>query len=175
MFIWLFSTTRTAFSSHCPDHLYTSLFVDLPAACYFLVLWFIHLLLILTFIVYNWILCRCGHEFCYRCGAEWKNKKATCSCPIWDERNIEYDSDSDSDWNHARWEVCSYASFYLRKDPLGHSVFAGRPSFMKTCWSLLFLVSLEVLCSYADNMGTVTESFLKIKCEYVASFCRVNI
>ncbi|XP_030453684.1 E3 ubiquitin-protein ligase RSL1-like [Syzygium oleosum] len=34
------------------------------------------------------ITCRCGYEFCYICGAEWKNKKATCSCPIWDERNI---------------------------------------------------------------------------------------
>ncbi|XP_030526785.1 E3 ubiquitin-protein ligase RSL1-like [Rhodamnia argentea] len=34
------------------------------------------------------ITCRCGHEFCYTCGAEWKKKKATCSCPIWDERNI---------------------------------------------------------------------------------------
>ncbi|XP_059275736.1 E3 ubiquitin-protein ligase RSL1-like [Lycium ferocissimum] len=36
------------------------------------------------------IYCRCGHEFCYICGAEWKNKKATCSCKIWDERNIIY-------------------------------------------------------------------------------------
>ncbi|OIT32560.1 PREDICTED: probable E3 ubiquitin-protein ligase ARI9 [Nicotiana attenuata] len=36
------------------------------------------------------IYCRCGHEFCYTCGAEWKNKKPTCSCPIWDERNIIY-------------------------------------------------------------------------------------
>ncbi|KAK9940217.1 hypothetical protein M0R45_016888 [Rubus argutus] len=34
------------------------------------------------------ITCRCGYEFCYTCGAEWKNKKPTCSCPIWDERNI---------------------------------------------------------------------------------------
>ncbi|XP_059660613.1 E3 ubiquitin-protein ligase RSL1-like [Cornus florida] len=34
------------------------------------------------------IYCRCGYEFCYTCGAEWKNKKATCNCPIWDERNI---------------------------------------------------------------------------------------
>ncbi|KAF6134825.1 hypothetical protein GIB67_002226 [Kingdonia uniflora] len=31
---------------------------------------------------------RCGNEFCYTCGAHWKNKKATCSCLIWDERNI---------------------------------------------------------------------------------------
>ncbi|XP_026454856.1 uncharacterized protein LOC113356058 [Papaver somniferum] len=34
------------------------------------------------------ITCRCGHEFCYTCGAVWINKKATCDCPIWDERNL---------------------------------------------------------------------------------------
>nr|KJB35591.1 hypothetical protein B456_006G120800 [Gossypium raimondii] len=34
------------------------------------------------------ITCRCGFEFCYTCGAEWRNKKPTCSCPIWDEPNI---------------------------------------------------------------------------------------
>ncbi|GFQ08078.1 putative uncharacterized protein at4g01020 chloroplastic [Phtheirospermum japonicum] len=34
------------------------------------------------------IYCRCGHEFCYTCGAEWKDKKATCTCRIWDEHNI---------------------------------------------------------------------------------------
>ncbi|WOG87563.1 hypothetical protein DCAR_0206792 [Daucus carota subsp. sativus] len=34
------------------------------------------------------ISCRCGHQFCYSCGAEWKNKKATCNCALWDERNI---------------------------------------------------------------------------------------
>ncbi|KAL8516091.1 hypothetical protein ACS0TY_014678 [Phlomoides rotata] len=37
------------------------------------------------------IYCRCGHEFCYTCGKEWKNKRASCTCPIWDERNIVYD------------------------------------------------------------------------------------
>ncbi|XP_057781743.1 E3 ubiquitin-protein ligase RSL1-like [Salvia miltiorrhiza] len=37
------------------------------------------------------IYCRCGHEFCYTCGAEWRNKKATCKCPIWDERNLIYE------------------------------------------------------------------------------------
>ncbi|KAL4592210.1 hypothetical protein LXL04_005197 [Taraxacum kok-saghyz] len=36
------------------------------------------------------IYCRCGYEFCYTCGAEWINKKATCRCPIWDENNIIY-------------------------------------------------------------------------------------
>ncbi|KAK3036827.1 hypothetical protein RJ639_031305 [Escallonia herrerae] len=37
--------------------------------------------------------CRCGFEFCYTCGAEWKNAKATCACPLWDEENILYDED----------------------------------------------------------------------------------
>ncbi|XP_071709326.1 E3 ubiquitin-protein ligase RSL1-like [Rutidosis leptorrhynchoides] len=36
------------------------------------------------------IYCRCGYEFCYTCGAQWINKKPTCNCPIWDERNIIY-------------------------------------------------------------------------------------
>ncbi|CAM8952711.1 unnamed protein product [Rhodiola kirilowii] len=31
------------------------------------------------------IYCRCGYEFCYTCGAEWIDKKATCSCPLWNE------------------------------------------------------------------------------------------
>ncbi|KAF5751523.1 E3 ubiquitin-protein ligase rbrA isoform X2 [Tripterygium wilfordii] len=41
--------------------------------------------------------CRCGYEFCYNCGAEWKDKKATCSCPLWDEDNIWDDNDRDVD------------------------------------------------------------------------------
>ncbi|XP_058110198.1 E3 ubiquitin-protein ligase RSL1-like [Magnolia sinica] len=40
--------------------------------------------------------CRCGYEFCYTCGAEWKNKKAMCSCPLWDEENIWHDDDDES-------------------------------------------------------------------------------
>ncbi|CAL4950717.1 unnamed protein product [Urochloa decumbens] len=32
--------------------------------------------------------CMCGYEFCYTCGKEWKGKKATCSCLLWDVRNI---------------------------------------------------------------------------------------
>ncbi|PRQ33730.1 putative transcription factor C2H2 family [Rosa chinensis] len=33
------------------------------------------------------ITCRCGYQFCYTCGAEWKDKKP-CSCPLWDEQHI---------------------------------------------------------------------------------------
>lgn len=36
------------------------------------------------------IICRCGHEFCYTCGAEFKQKMPTCSCPLWAEHNILY-------------------------------------------------------------------------------------
>ncbi|XP_065868665.1 E3 ubiquitin-protein ligase RSL1-like [Euphorbia lathyris] len=41
--------------------------------------------------------CRCGFEFCYNCGAEWKDKKATCTCPLWDEDNIWDDGDRDEE------------------------------------------------------------------------------
>ena len=57
------------------------------------------------------LFCRCGYEFCYNCGAEWKNKTATCSCPLWEEDFIwrenresdeeeedEDEEDSDDDW-----------------------------------------------------------------------------
>ena len=48
------------------------------------------------------ILCCCVlqvrlYEFCYTCGKEWKEKKATCSCPLWEERNI-IDDDSEDDY-----------------------------------------------------------------------------
>lgn len=32
--------------------------------------------------------CWCGHEFCYACGAEYRNKQQTCHCAYWDEQNI---------------------------------------------------------------------------------------
>ncbi|PKU65242.1 uncharacterized protein LOC110101456 [Dendrobium catenatum] len=41
--------------------------------------------------------CRCGYEFCYTCGAEWKDKKATCSCPLWDEQYIWYDDSEEEE------------------------------------------------------------------------------
>ncbi|KAF5700677.1 arylsulfatase [Fusarium mundagurra] len=30
------------------------------------------------------ISCRCGHQFCYLCGRQWR----TCNCPQWDERHL---------------------------------------------------------------------------------------
>ncbi|KAI7749551.1 LOW QUALITY PROTEIN: hypothetical protein M8C21_021918 [Ambrosia artemisiifolia] len=57
--------------------------------------------------------CRCGYEFCYTCGAEWKNKKATCNCPLWDEGNIvdtEEEEDDDDDFEDVDDEDEEYAS-----------------------------------------------------------------
>ncbi|KAM1917338.1 hypothetical protein ACFX13_036951 [Malus domestica] len=31
--------------------------------------------------------CWCGHEFCYSCGAEYRNSQQTCQCAFWDEDN----------------------------------------------------------------------------------------
>ncbi|KAK4765294.1 hypothetical protein SAY86_026384 [Trapa natans] len=41
--------------------------------------------------------CRCGYEFCYNCGAQWKDKAATCECPLWEEENIWLEDDRDFD------------------------------------------------------------------------------
>ncbi|OEL16627.1 hypothetical protein BAE44_0022354 [Dichanthelium oligosanthes] len=38
-------------------------------------------------------------EFCYTCGSEWK-EKASCTCPLWEERHIiRYDSEYDDDYD----------------------------------------------------------------------------
>ncbi|KAG0615783.1 hypothetical protein M758_5G066800 [Ceratodon purpureus] len=34
------------------------------------------------------ITCRCKTEFCYLCQKRWENKKPSCKCKLWDERNI---------------------------------------------------------------------------------------
>ncbi|KAH7115270.1 hypothetical protein B0J11DRAFT_444628 [Dendryphion nanum] len=36
----------------------------------------------------NHMRCRCGAEFCYSCGAQWKSKGRKCGCPLWLEENL---------------------------------------------------------------------------------------
>ncbi|EEF36012.1 zinc finger protein, putative [Ricinus communis] len=73
--------------------------------------------------------CRCGYEFCYNCGAEWKDKKATCSCPIWDENyilhdqngldsdeeddDLEFDDDNDDEYEFYRHDYDSDSDDYF--------------------------------------------------------------
>lgn len=33
--------------------------------------------------------CWCGHEFCYACGAEYRDGQQTCQCAFWDNDNFE--------------------------------------------------------------------------------------
>lgn len=35
------------------------------------------------------LLFRCGHEFCYSCGAEYRDSQQTCQCAFWEEDNSE--------------------------------------------------------------------------------------
>ncbi|KAJ7980959.1 RBR-type E3 ubiquitin transferase [Quillaja saponaria] len=58
--------------------------------------------------------CRCGNEFCYNCGAEWKDKKATCSCPLWEENNIWIeDHDEDSEEEEEEYYDSDYSDSYF--------------------------------------------------------------
>lgn len=57
-------------------------------------------------------ICRCGYEFCYTCGAPWKDKKATCSCKLWDEDYI-LDSDNDDDDDYETDYETDYDDYYF--------------------------------------------------------------
>ncbi|CAL0313610.1 unnamed protein product [Lupinus luteus] len=46
--------------------------------------------------------CWCGHEFCYSCGAEYRDGQQTCQCAFWDEENSD-DSVSHSLQESEQW------------------------------------------------------------------------
>ncbi|KAK1357376.1 ATP-dependent RNA helicase DEAH11, chloroplastic [Heracleum sosnowskyi] len=56
--------------------------------------------------------CRCGYEFCYTCGSEWKNKKATCTCPLWDDDHIVDDDYDDDEYGEVQEEVGNYDDYF---------------------------------------------------------------
>ena len=47
------------------------------------------------FLIYLCVHLRCGHEFCYCCGAEYREGQQTCTCAFWDdEEEDEENSES---------------------------------------------------------------------------------
>ncbi|KAI5067303.1 hypothetical protein GOP47_0017831 [Adiantum capillus-veneris] len=62
--------------------------------------------------------CRCGYEFCYLCGKEYKHKAATCGCQLWDEgyilvNEVETDSYDDVDFD----EIDGRSNFLFVANP----------------------------------------------------------
>lgn len=49
--------------------------------------------------------CRCGHEFCYSCGAEYSEGQQTCQCAFWDEDNSEDFTHSMQESEQWAWET----------------------------------------------------------------------
>ncbi|XP_010242090.1 PREDICTED: ATP-dependent RNA helicase DEAH11, chloroplastic [Nelumbo nucifera] len=49
--------------------------------------------------------CWCGHEFCYSCGAEYRDGQQTCQCAFWDEEGFEdLDNHANQDSEQWRWD-----------------------------------------------------------------------
>ncbi|ESR61991.1 hypothetical protein CICLE_v10014925mg [Citrus x clementina] len=49
--------------------------------------------------------CWCGHEFCYSCGAEYRDGQQTCQCAFWDEDNSEELTQSVHESEQSAWET----------------------------------------------------------------------
>jgi ribonuclease HI len=49
--------------------------------------------------------CWCGHEFCYSCGAEYRDGQQTCQCAFWDEENSEDYTQSMQESEQWAWET----------------------------------------------------------------------
>ncbi|KAF2302881.1 hypothetical protein GH714_010076 [Hevea brasiliensis] len=59
--------------------------------------------------------CWCGHEFCYSCGAEYRDGQQTCQCAFWDENNSE-DSVSQSVQESEQWAWETFNSLPMLVD-----------------------------------------------------------
>ncbi|XP_057970214.1 E3 ubiquitin-protein ligase RSL1 [Malania oleifera] len=56
------------------------------------------------------MICRCRHEFCYSCGAEYRDGQQTCQCTFWDEGNSRHSQESE------QWEWDSFNSLSMIMD-----------------------------------------------------------
>lgn len=52
---------------------------------------------------------RCGHEFCYSCGAEYRNGQQTCQCAFWDEDSLTNSLQESEQW---AWETSMIMDAY---------------------------------------------------------------
>ncbi|GMH27740.1 hypothetical protein Nepgr_029583 [Nepenthes gracilis] len=60
--------------------------------------------------------CWCGHEFCFSCGAEYRDSQRTCQCAFWDEENSEEDFGLPSSQETEQWPWDSFDSFPMILD-----------------------------------------------------------
>ncbi|XP_077253367.1 RING/U-box superfamily protein [Tasmannia lanceolata] len=60
--------------------------------------------------------CWCGHEFCYSCGAEYRDGLQTCQCAFWDDDNFENSATSSPRQDTEPWSWDSYDSLPINTD-----------------------------------------------------------
>ena len=52
--------------------------------------------------------CRCGHEFCYCCGGEYREGQQSCTCDFWDdEKEEEYQENTIQELEQWPWDAFS--------------------------------------------------------------------
>eukprot|EP00262_Sarcandra_glabra_P000216 TRINITY_DN10297_c0_g2_i1.p1 TRINITY_DN10297_c0_g2~~TRINITY_DN10297_c0_g2_i1.p1 ORF type:complete len:509 (+),score=62.23 TRINITY_DN10297_c0_g2_i1:306-1832(+) len=52
--------------------------------------------------------CWCGHEFCYSCGAEYRDGQQTCQCAFWDDESFENSVTHSNQDSSELWRWDSY-------------------------------------------------------------------
>ena len=57
------------------------------------------------FCLHDSLISRCGHEFCYSCGAEYRDGQQSCQCAFWDEENSEDFTHSMQESEQWAWET----------------------------------------------------------------------
>lgn len=60
--------------------------------------------------------CRCGHEFCYSCGAEYRDSGQTCQCTFWDEEQYPDDVITHPSQEFEQWAWDSFGSLSTMVD-----------------------------------------------------------
>ncbi|WOG85449.1 hypothetical protein DCAR_0104638 [Daucus carota subsp. sativus] len=60
--------------------------------------------------------CWCGHEFCYSCGAEYRDSGQTCQCTFWDEEQYPDDVITHPSQEFEQWAWDSFGSLSTMVD-----------------------------------------------------------